>query len=190
MTVEYFVKFVLFMTLRLVWWELLGLTQAGRLAGGEVEAVLRQSWSGPRSVALCVRGRRRRDGHLGAGPAALTLQLQTIVLRLQLLDLQLSNTQAARSVKKKKIRFRSRLTFCASSSDLHAVHGLSELVQLMRRAESLQTDIGQLHLLLPELTAQLHHRLRLAVQTLRQPEGVQPVTGLLQQLAGCCVGDQ
>lgn len=52
--------------------------------------------------------------------------------------------------------------------DLHAVHGLSELVQLMCRAESLQANISQLHLFLPELTPQLHHCLRLAVQTLRQ----------------------
>lgn len=36
----------------------------------------------------------------------------------------------------------------------------------MSRAEGLQADVRQLHLLLPQLTAQLHHRLRLAVQTL------------------------
>lgn len=53
-------------------------------------------------------------------------------------------------------------------ADLHAVHGLPELVQLMGGAERLQPDVRQLHLLLPELAAQLHHRLRLAVQTLRQ----------------------
>lgn len=52
------------------------------------------------------------------------------------------------------------------SSDLHAVHGFPELVQLVCRAESLQADVSQLHLLFPELTPQLHHRLRLAVQTL------------------------
>lgn len=38
----------------------------------------------------------------------------------------------------------------------------------MCRAERLQTDISQLHLFLSEFAAQLHHHLRLAVQTLRQ----------------------
>lgn len=42
---------------------------------------------------------------------------------------------------------------CCCFADLHAVHGLPQLVQLVCRAESLQADVGELHLLLPEFTA-------------------------------------
>lgn len=65
------------------------LTQTGGLAGGEVEAVLGEPRPTSCGLAVCVRGRRGRDGGLGARPAALILQLQSVVLRLQLLDLQL-----------------------------------------------------------------------------------------------------
>lgn len=61
----------------------------------------------------------------------------------------------------------STCVFCVSA-DLHTVHGLPELVQLMCRTEGLQADISQLHFLLPELAPQLHYRLRLTVQTFRQ----------------------
>lgn len=71
------------------------LTQAAGLAAGEVQALLAGSRPRPRSrpgsrtLALRVRGRRGDDGGLGAAPAALVLQLQPVVLRFQLLDLQL-----------------------------------------------------------------------------------------------------
>lgn len=67
------------------------LTQAAGLAAGEVEALL--GWprprTGPRPGSVGVRGRRGGDGGLGAAPATLVLQLQPVVLRLQLLNLQL-----------------------------------------------------------------------------------------------------
>ena len=64
------------------------LTQAGGLAGGEVEAVLRQARPGAWVLGGVVRG--GGDGDLGAGPAAaVAVQLQTVVLRLQLLDFNL-----------------------------------------------------------------------------------------------------
>lgn len=40
-------------------------------------------------------------------------------------------------------------------TDLHVVHGLPKLVQLVCRVEGLQADVRQLHLLLPQLGAQL-----------------------------------
>lgn len=58
------------------------LTKAGGLAGGEVEAVLGDSRASSWGLAVCVRGRRGRDGGLGAGPAALILELQSVILRL------------------------------------------------------------------------------------------------------------
>lgn len=65
------------------------LTQAGGLAGGEVEAVLGETRPARLSLAVCVMGGRGGDGGLRADPAALILHLQTVVLRLQLLDLHL-----------------------------------------------------------------------------------------------------
>lgn len=49
---------------------------------------------------------------------------------------------------------------------MHAVHGLSELLQLMRRAQRLQSNVRQLSLLEPELRAQLRHRRLLNVSLL------------------------
>ena len=64
------------------------LTEAGGLAGGEVEAVLRQARPGAWVLGAVVGG--GGDGHLGAGAAAaVAVQLQTVVLRLQLLDFDL-----------------------------------------------------------------------------------------------------
>lgn len=67
------------------------LTQAAGLAAGEVQALRSRPRSRPGSwaLAMCVRGRRGGDGGLGATPAALVLKLQPVVLRLQLLNLQL-----------------------------------------------------------------------------------------------------
>lgn len=69
--------------------DLLRLTQTGRLAGGKVEAVLWQAGTGSWGLALCVRRRRGWNGRLGSCPAPLAVQLQTIILRLQLLNLHL-----------------------------------------------------------------------------------------------------
>lgn len=40
-------------------------------------------------------------------------------------------------------------------TDLHVVHGLPQLVQLVRGVEGFQADVRELHLLLPQLRAQL-----------------------------------
>lgn len=67
------------------------LTKAAGLAAGEVQALLGGSRARPRPWALAVRvrGWRGGDGGQGAAPTALVLLLQTVVLCLQLLDLQL-----------------------------------------------------------------------------------------------------
>ena len=44
-------------------------------------------------------------------------------------------------------------------TDLHVVHGLPQLVQLVGRVEGFQADVRELHLLLPQLGAQLGHLL-------------------------------
>ena len=54
-------------------------------------------------------------------------------------------------------------------TDLHAVHGLPELVQLVGGAQGLQTDVGKLHLFVSQLAAQLHDRLSLGVPALGDP---------------------
>ena len=54
-------------------------------------------------------------------------------------------------------------------TDLHAVHGLPELVQLVGGAQGLQADVGQLHLLVSQLAAQLHDRFGVGVPALRDP---------------------
>lgn len=45
------------------------------------------------------------------------------------------------------------------TTHLHVVHGILQLLQTMGRAKSLQTDICQFKLLLPELCTQLWHNL-------------------------------
>lgn len=62
-----------------------------------------------------------------------------------------------------------RFSSLAARSDLHAVHGLPELVQLVGGAQGLQTDVRQLHLFVPQLAPKLHHRLRVIVSALRDP---------------------
>lgn len=57
---------------------------------------------------------------------------------------------------------------------LHPVHGFTELVQLVGRAEGFQANVRQLHLLVPQLVPQLHHRLCLAVRALRNAAGHRP----------------
>lgn len=52
---------------------------------------------------------------------------------------------------------------------LHAVHGLSDLVQVVSGAEGLQTDVRQLQLLFPEFVLQLEHDFRLGLGALAQP---------------------
>lgn len=52
---------------------------------------------------------------------------------------------------------------------LHAVHGLSDLVQVVGGAEGLQADVRQLQLLFPEFVLQLEHDLRLGLGALAQP---------------------
>lgn len=52
---------------------------------------------------------------------------------------------------------------------LHAVHGLSDLVQVVGRAERLQADVRQLELLLSQLVLQLEDDLRLRLCALAQP---------------------
>lgn len=42
-----------------------------------------------------------------------------------------------------------------SHPHLHVMHGLPQLLQLVSRVEGLQADVRQLHLLLPQLRAQL-----------------------------------
>lgn len=42
-----------------------------------------------------------------------------------------------------------------AESHLHAVHGFSDLIQVVGRAKCLQPDVCQLELLLPQLVLQL-----------------------------------
>lgn len=54
-------------------------------------------------------------------------------------------------------------------SHLHAVHGLSYLVQMVGRAERLQANIRQLELLLPQFVLQLEDDFRLGFGAFAQP---------------------
>lgn len=56
-----------------------------------------------------------------------------------------------------------------SVAHLHAVHGLSDLVQVVGRAERLQADVGQLQLLLSQLVLQLKDDLGFGLGALAQP---------------------
>lgn len=58
-----------------------------------------------------------------------------------------------------------------AAAHLHPVHGLPQLVQLVGRAQGFQANVRQLHLLVPQLVPQLHHRLGLAVRALRDTAG-------------------
>lgn len=58
---------------------------------------------------------------------------------------------------------------CRVQPYLHAVHGLSDLVQVVSRAKRLQADIRQLELLLPQLVLQLEDDFGLGLGALAQP---------------------
>lgn len=56
-----------------------------------------------------------------------------------------------------------------SVAHLHAIHGLSDLVQVVGRAERLQADVSQLQLLFSQLVLQLEDDLGLGLGALAQP---------------------
>lgn len=56
-----------------------------------------------------------------------------------------------------------------SVTHLHAIHGLSDLVQVVGRAERLQADVSQLQFLLSQLVLQLEDDLCLGLSALTQP---------------------
>lgn len=57
----------------------------------------------------------------------------------------------------------------SSVAHLHAIHGLSDLVQVVGGAERLQADVSQLQLLLSQLVLQLEDDLGLGLGALTQP---------------------
>lgn len=59
--------------------------------------------------------------------------------------------------------------FSAKWSHLHAIHGLSDLVQVVGGAERLQADVCQLELLLPQFVLQLQDDFSLGFGALAQP---------------------
>lgn len=59
--------------------------------------------------------------------------------------------------------------FSAKRSHLHAIHGLSDLVQVVGGAERLQADVCQLELLLPQFVLQLQDDFSLGFGALAQP---------------------
>lgn len=62
---------------------------------------------------------------------------------------------------------------------LHAIHGLTDLVQVVGGAKCLQTNVRQLELLLPQLVLQLEDDLSLGLGAFTQP-----VTGITHTHGG------
>ena len=61
------------------------------------------------------------------------------------------------------------LRLARAQSHLHAVHGLSDLVQVVGGAQRLQADVCQLELLLPKLVLQLEDGFRLGLGAFAEP---------------------